>query len=124
MTVVESVMGKVTVLAPLGERLDAAGCGEFRSRLEQVVARGQRFIALDLGAVRFMDSTGLAVILSALRNVAGQGRIACAGAGVQVRKLFEVTKLDRGLLSLHSTVDQAVDALARSQARPGGGGGL
>lgn len=117
MTVVESVINGVTVLAPLGIRLDAGGCGEFRRRLEQVVARGQKFIALDLGAVRFMDSTGLAVILSALQGLAGEGRIACAGAGAQVRKLFEVTRLDQGLVSLHSSVDQAVDSLARTQGR-------
>jgi len=115
MTVVESVISGVTVLAPLGARLDAAGCGEFRRRLEQVLARGQKLVVLDLGAVAFMDSTGLAVILAALRTVAGAGRIACAGVSPQVAKLFKVTKLDKGLLGLHATVDQAVDALGRMQ---------
>lgn len=113
MNVLESVMNGVTVLAPLGARLDAAGCGAFRDRLERALSRGQRFVVCDLSAVSFMDSTGLAVLLGALRALSGKGRLACSGVLPQVRRLFEVVKLDRGLLGLYPTVDDAVEALAR-----------
>jgi len=118
MIVVESVMRGVAVLAPLGARLDAASRGEFQDRLEAVLARGQRLVVCDLSQVRFMDSTGLAVILKALRMLSGQGSLACAGLTPQVAQLFRVTRLDRGLIPLFADVEEAVEALADS----GGGG--
>jgi len=116
MTVVESTMNGVSVVAPLSSRLDAAGCGEFRLRVEDVLRRGQRRVVLDLSAVTFIDSTGLSVIIGAVRSLSEDGRLACAGLGRQPRALFQVTKLDRGLVDLFETVEQAVDAL-------GAGGG-
>ena len=117
MTVVESTMNGVTVLAPLGVRLDAAGCGEFRRRLEEALERGQTLVVCDLSAVSFMDSTGLGVLLWALRSLAGRGGLACSGAAPAVRRLFEVTRLDQGLMGIHDTVEGAVAALAGSGGR-------
>ena len=115
MNVMESRIGPVTVVAPLVRRLDAAGCAEFRASMEDVLARGQTLVVVDLSAVGFMDSTGLAVLLRALRALAGRGRLACAGAGEGLRRLFEVTRLDKGLLDIHPDADTAAKALAAAR---------
>jgi len=112
MTVVETMIRGVAVLAPLGARLDAAGCGPFRRRMEQILLRGQTLVVCDLTAVTFMDSTGLAVLLLAVRALGTTGRLACVGVSPQVGKLFEITRLDQGLVGIHATVEEAVDALA------------
>jgi len=117
MTVVESSMNSVSVVAPLAPRLDAAGCGEFRGRMEEVLARGQRYVVCDLSAVTFIDSTGLAVILGAVRALSGRGRLACSGLTLQPRKLLEVTKLDRGLVDIFETVEDAVRHLGAENGR-------
>lgn len=117
MTVVESAMNGVSVVASLSSRLDAAGCGEFRRRVEEVLGRGQARVVLDLSAVTFIDSTGLSIIIGAVRSLTGTGRLACAGLGRQPRALFEVTKLDRGLVDLFETVEEAVDALGAEGGR-------
>lgn len=119
MTVVESTINGVTVLAPLGGRLDAAGCGEFRRRLEEILERGQTLVVCDLSSVPFMDSTGLGVLLGALRSLAGRGRLACSGAVPAVRKLFEITRLDQGLMGVYDTVEGAVEALSGIDSREG-----
>lgn len=115
MSTLESTIKGVTALAPLCARLDAAGCADFRERLSTVLARGQTRVVCDLSTVTFMDSTGLSVLLTAVRALAGRGRLAVCGVNPQVRKLFEITRLDRGLLEFYPTVDDAADALASGQ---------
>lgn len=112
MKVVESTINGVSVLAPLGARLDASASIEFRERLRDVLDGGRRLVVCDLSSVSFMDSTGLSVLLTALKELSDSGVLACAGMSPAVRRLFQVTKLDRGLVALFDSVDQAVEALA------------
>jgi anti-sigma B factor antagonist len=119
MTVVETMIRGVAVLAPLGARLDAGGCVELRRRMDDLLSRGQTLVVCDLSRVEFMDSTGLAVLLSAVKFLAGKGRLACAGITPQVRKLFSIVRLDQGLIAIHDTVEMAVAALAgQEEDRP------
>ncbi|HEV3409736.1 MAG TPA: STAS domain-containing protein [Chthoniobacterales bacterium] len=55
-------------------------------------------LLLDLTAVEFIDSTGLAVILAYVRDTtAYDGRFCIGGVSENLRSIFEIVRLDRAI---------------------------
>jgi anti-sigma B factor antagonist len=68
---------------------------QFAQHLSDVVESGKTAIVLDMTGVEFIDSTGLSVLLNALRRVTRQqGTLALAVSNPTVLRLFEITRLD------------------------------
>jgi anti-sigma B factor antagonist len=68
-------------------------------------------VVLDLGECTFLDSTGLAVIIGALKKArypGGQIAIACASG--RVLQVFRITGMAK-VLTMSDTVDEAAAAL-------------
>jgi anti-sigma B factor antagonist len=98
-----------TVLAVTGE-LDVYTAPVLEETLGDLVDSGTINIVVDLSGVTFMDSTGLGLLIKALkwtREKDGQLRIVANTE--KVLKVFRVTGLD-SVLSLHTTVAQATGA--------------
>ena len=91
-----------------------------RDRFESALAparEAQGPLVVDLAEVPFMDSSGLHVVIQLWRALQREGRemvVACPSPGV--RKLFELTSLDR-LVAIYDDVDAAVDALRRGESQ-------
>ena len=67
----------------------------FSTRLTDAIESGKTAIVLDLSGVEFIDSTGLGVLLNALRRVHQlDGRLALVCENPTVLRLFQITKLD------------------------------
>jgi anti-sigma B factor antagonist len=67
----------------------------FRLALDEVIARGDGTLVLDLSAVEFIDSTGLSVLLNGLRLLNQRnGSMALVCTNPTVLRLFEITSLD------------------------------
>lgn len=100
--------GSYSVLAVSGE-VDVATVPRLRELLHSLVAQGRTKIVVDLDRVDFLDSTGLGVLVGALKRVKGaEGgvlRLVCTQA--RTRKVFEVTGLTK-VFDLFDTVDDAV----------------
>lgn len=101
----------VLIVKPLERRLDAAVIQEFKQHLAGRVLEGHRLVALDLGAVEFIDSSGLGGIISVLKAVGTGGNVAVFGAAAPVATLFRLTRMDRIFPMLDSAA-AALDALA------------
>jgi anti-sigma B factor antagonist len=100
----------VTVLRATGE-LDLAGSPRLAARLNDVIWRHQGDVVLDLD-VRTVDSTGLAVLLNALRRLDRVGRrLHVVTTQPTVLRALRLTRLGR---ELHVTghIDDALAALA------------
>ena len=72
-----------TVLRVAGE-IDLVTGGQIRTELHRLVAEGSRQVVLDLGAVRFCDSSGVGVLIGArrlLRSCSGELRLVLPPAG-------------------------------------------
>lgn len=91
-------------------RLDAAAAPDAKRDLGAQMAGQPTRLLLDMTGVSFVDSTGLGVLVSLLKMMGQQGRVAVAGAQPVVQRLFEMTQLNR-LFLLHPTVAQAREAL-------------
>ena len=78
---------------------------------------GYRAVVVDLSAVRFVDSTGLGVLVgayTAVRNAGG--RLAVVNDHAAVLKVFTITALHE-VLGVHPTLPKALDAVNDS-SRP------
>ncbi len=99
--------GDASVLAVSGE-VDVATVPRLREQLHGLVAGGSRRIVVDLERVDFLDSTGLGVLVGALKRVrSNDGELVLVCTSPRIRKVFEVTGLTK-VFSLYDTVDDAV----------------
>jgi anti-sigma B factor antagonist len=74
--------------------VDVATAPQLRDALADLVDSGARRITLDLGAVGFVDSSGLGVLVGALRRLEQcGGRLRIERVQDSVRKVFEITGL-------------------------------
>jgi len=104
----ESDILQISVQHP---RLDAAASPAFRQEVAGRFEGQPERVLLDLRQVEFIDSTGLGVLVSLLKQMGPGGKVAVAGANAAVRRLFQITRLDSLFLLCDST-DEAHAALA------------
>ena len=91
-------------------RLTAA---TLRTTISRVIDDGGTHLVLDASGITFMDSTGIGVLVIALRRTrASDGSFAIAGAQGRTHRTLSLTGLDR-VFSLYDTVEEAQAALAR-----------
>ncbi|MBN3894033.1 MAG: STAS domain-containing protein [Nostoc sp. NOS(2021)] len=85
----------VTVLE-LSGILDGIRGNELRREVSNIVANGADILLLDLKEVKFIDSSGLGALVSAMQMVrTANGKLFVCSISDQVRMLFELTKMDR-----------------------------
>ena len=86
--------GDIVEIRIVDERVDAAAAPALKLDLERALDAAPRRVVLDLEGVKFMDSTGLGLLVSLLKRMGPEGTIAAAGAQPAVARLFELTRLD------------------------------
>jgi anti-sigma B factor antagonist len=85
-----------------------------RERLRGAISAGAHAVVFDLRASTFLDSSGLALLVEALRSV-GSGRVALAEVDPHARRVLATTGIDSRLLICES-VDQALVELRSSHS--------
>jgi anti-sigma B factor antagonist len=107
---------RTTIVAVEGE-IHVSTAPEFSALLNATVEGGRTSLVLDLTDVMFIDSTGLSVLLNALRQVThAGGQMAVVCSNPTVLRLFEITRLDT-TFDIHAELEPA---LALVQASAGG----
>jgi anti-sigma B factor antagonist len=97
------------VLAVGGE-VDVATAPRLREQLISLVNQGSHRIVVDLTAVDFLDSTGLGVLVGALKRVrTHDGDLSLVCDEPRILKVFEITGLTK-VFAMYADVDQAVAA--------------
>ncbi len=100
-------VGTVLVVKPVEQALDAYAATGFRERMAALIQSGSRQIVLDMGAVQFLDSTGLGAIVSSLKRLEGEGVMVICNAGEMVMDVFRLTRMDR-VFPIVRTLDEAL----------------
>jgi anti-sigma B factor antagonist len=100
----------VSTVSVAGE-VDLATAPELKEALAEVINDGARGVLVDLSNATFIDSTTLGVLMGAvkrLRPAGGELAIACHDPNI--RKIFEITLLDR-VFEIFDTPGAAVEHL-------------
>lgn len=102
----------------VGGEIDVLTAPKLREAVVDAVGRGRLNLIIDVQKVDFLDSTGLGVLVGALKRVRADGGsldIVCTHA--RLLKIFEITGLDK-VFGLHESVEAARLAAARDDAAP------
>ena len=100
-------IGANQLLVRLNGRLDAVTSAEVKTTLKTQIEAGQLQIIVDLQGVPFIDSSGLAALVSGLRLAREKGgKIVLSGVQAQAYTVFRLTMLDR-VFSIYPTPEDA-----------------
>ncbi|HEX2772564.1 MAG TPA: STAS domain-containing protein [Micromonosporaceae bacterium] len=96
-----------TVLEVGGE-VDVYTAPRLRERLVELIDAGGRDVIVDLGRVDFLDSTGLGVLVGALKRLrSAGGTFALVCNKEPLLKIFRITALDQ-VFPLYPSVEAAI----------------
>lgn len=98
-----------TVLDVSGE-IDINSAPLLKDAIVDSISRGKTKIALNMEAVRFMDSTGLAALVAgAKRTREAEGDLALIRPNMQIRRVLSITDLIK-VLPVHESVEDLAPA--------------
>ena len=96
-----------TVVAVKGE-VDVYTAPRLREKLVELVSQGHLKIVVNLEEVEFLDSTGLGVLVGALKRLRSHdGELSLVCAQQRILKVFEITGLTK-VFAIYDSVDSAV----------------
>ncbi len=95
---------------PLEGEIDLHVSPRIAASLNQMIVTKPKQLVVDLSQVSYIDSSGLAVLIEGMQNVAAYGgKFALAGLQDGVRPIFEIARLDQ-VFEIYPTVDAAFAA--------------
>ncbi len=99
--------GDVSVVSARGE-VDVFTAPDLDTELDGLIAAGSSRLVVDLSDVAFLDSTGLGVLVKALKHAREAGGwLHLVVTSDRIRKIFEITGLDASI----PIFDTAQDAI-------------
>lgn len=106
---------KYSLLALHEEKLDSEIAPRLKSELLTLHAEGAKNIILDLGEVKYTDSSGLSALLVGNRIMQEKGgSFILAQLTDHTKKLIKISQLD-SVLDILPTVDEAIDSAMMSE---------
>ena len=104
------VNNKAAVITAIGE-LDTYTSPRLRQLVIELVESGHIWLIIDLSDIEFMSSTGLGVIVGALKRThARQGGISLVAREERVVKIFRITGLSK-LIKIFDEVPPAIQGM-------------
>ena len=96
---------------PLEGEIDLHVSPRVSEKLGEMIKQKPSRVVVDLSGVTYIDSSGLAILISAMQDVEDYGgRFAIAGLQENVRTIFETARLDKVFL-MYPHVDAALAAV-------------
>ena len=103
--------GAVTVIELDGNLLGGPDAAVLKNKLHELIEAGKNRVVVDLKGIEFMNSSGLAMLISGLTTIRDSGGdLKIANASEKIVTVIKVTKLG-AMFQNHPTVEAAVDAL-------------
>lgn len=105
----------VSIVDVKGE-IDVYTAPKLREKLIELVSEGSYNVVVNLEGVDFLDSTGLGVLVGALKRVkAHDGTLSLVCTQEKILKIFKITGLTK-VFPIHDTVDSAAASGAEGGA--------
>ena len=83
------------VITPGYLSIDASVSAEFKEKLCNIIKEENYYLLLDLINVKYIDSIGLASLISTLKTLKNKGDIALVNLTDTVNSYFKLTRMDR-----------------------------
>jgi anti-sigma B factor antagonist len=100
-----------TYVVEVAGQIDLYAAPEFKERVSRVIDEGASRVIIDLARVTFMDSTGLGVLIGALKRIrAASADLLLVVTDYDIERLFELTGLD-GTFRIYRSRDDALEHL-------------
>jgi anti-sigma B factor antagonist len=87
--------GEITIIELSGE-VDAQRSPEIKSKIRSLIGEGKAKLVVDLAKVKYMDSSGLGVLVSGLKAARKEnGDLKLSTLQAEVQNIFELTQLNK-----------------------------
>ena len=107
-------LGEIPIIELSGE-VDAYTCSAFRDAMIEVIEQGHPNIVVSMANVEYIDSSGLGTLVGGLKRASEHnGKIAIVCSSHQIRKVFEITGLEK-VFPVFDDESQAAEALATAK---------
>lgn len=104
-------ISKTVANVSLNGALNARSAEDAKQTFRELVDEGIKQVIVNLQDVPFIDSSGLAALVSGLKTLGGEpANLKLAAPQSQARLLFELTMFDR-VFEIHDTVDNALKSI-------------
>lgn len=108
MTIKEKMHGDVAVVSLRGNLMGDPDTTAVREKIYNLLQDDVRKVVLDLGKVKWMNSTGLGTLISVMTSVKHkEGDLRLANVTEKIESLFMITQLIK-VFKTYETVDRAV----------------
>jgi len=108
MSIKEKIQEDVAIVNVSGKLMGGNETKEVHEKIKSLLADGLKKIVIDLSKVKWLNSSGLGMLISCLTSVTNaEGKLKIVGATEKVHSLFMITKLIT-VFDSYETVDQAV----------------
>ena len=108
-----SKVGDYSVVDVKGE-IDVYTAPKLREKLIELVSEGSHHVVVNLEGVDFLDSTGLGVLVGALKRVkAHDGSLSLVCTQDKILKIFKITGLTK-VFPIHGSVEDATSGSSES----------
>ncbi len=109
----KSVSSTVSIVE-LNGALNARSAEDAKQTFRNLKEQGVTQVIVDLNEVPFIDSSGLAALVSGLKTLGGEAtNLKLAAPQSQARLLFELTMFDR-VFEIHDSIENAQNSLDAS----------
>ncbi len=98
---------KVLSVLVMEDRIDAASAIQFKEQMRELTQKAEHRVVLDLGRVKFLDSSGLGAIV-AVKKLLGPSRVLeLSSLTPTVEKVFRLTRME-SIFTIHSSHEAAL----------------
>jgi anti-sigma B factor antagonist len=92
------------------QRIDAANSPALRKELISLIEAGTSQLVLNMREVRFIDSSGLGMVVTLLKRAGMRGGVALCAMQAPVAATFRLARMDR-VFPMHADVPSALASL-------------
>ena len=110
MKIIENMEGNVAVLTLRGKMMGGPEMKDLHDHVKGLMNDGVRQVVIDLGKVKWLNSSGLGALMGALTTLRGEdGDLKLANTSDKIQSLLMITKL-MSIFETYETVEEAITA--------------
>ncbi|MBJ3763128.1 STAS domain-containing protein [Maribius pontilimi] len=95
--------GSALIIRILSARVDAAEAVRFKDVIRDAALDGPDRVILDMGAVTFLDSSGLGAVIGTMKQLMPDQQLELANLTPAVSKVFRLTRMD-SVMPIHDAL--------------------